>query len=214
MGNRERMTTRIREGFLDLSETKIIEGVRARMADGVPAEEILNECQDGISSVGDAFAEGRMFVADLVAAAAIFRKVVGVIMPDDEGRALEGDKGAVVIGTVKDDVHNIGKDLTSNLLRIAGYEVIDIGVDCAPEDFVRAVRKSGAKIVAMSCLLTSGYPSIINTIEALKEAGLRKRVKVIVGGAPLDEKAAGYCGADAYGSDARAAVAFAKNIYS
>ncbi|MDR1496556.1 MAG: cobalamin-dependent protein [Clostridiales Family XIII bacterium] len=199
------------KGFLDLSETEVIEEVKALVETGIPTEEILRKCQDGITAVGDAFGEGRMFVSDLMVSAAIFKKAVGLIMPD--ARMLAGDKGKVVIGTVKEDVHNIGKDLTSNLLRFAGYEVIDIGVDCSPEEFVKAVRKSGAKIVAMSCLLTSSYPFIIKTIEALKAAGLRRRVKIIVGGAPLDEKAADYCGADAYGANARSAVLFAKNIY-
>jgi methylmalonyl-CoA mutase cobalamin-binding domain/chain len=203
----------IKEGFLDLSESAVMSGIRARMDAGVPPEEILRECQDGITAVGDAFGEGRLFVSDLMIAASIFERAVGVVMPGGGEFVFNGDKGKVVIGTVKEDFHNIGKDLTSNMLRVAGYEVIDIGVNCAPEDFVKAARKSGAKIVALSCLLTSSYPFIIKTIEALKAAGLRGRVKVIVGGAPLDEKAADYCGADAYGSNARSAVPFAKKVY-
>jgi methylmalonyl-CoA mutase cobalamin-binding domain/chain len=154
-----------------------------------------------------------MFVSDLMVSASIFKKAVNILMPDGDSHMFVGDKGKIVIGTVKEDVHNIGKDLTSNLLKVSGYEVIDIGVDCAPEEFVKAIRESGAKIVALSCLLTSSYPFIIKTIEALKAAGLRRRVKVIVGGAPLDEKAADYCGADAYGANARSAVVFAKKIY-
>jgi methylmalonyl-CoA mutase cobalamin-binding domain/chain len=203
----------IKQGFLDLSETTVLDEVRARMKAKVPPEEILRECQDGITAVGDAFGEGRMFVSDLMISASIFKKAVRIIMPDDEPLVFRGDKGKVVIGTVKEDMHNIGKDLTSNMLRFAGYEVIDIGVDCSPEDFVKAAKNSGAKIVALSCLLTSSYPFIIKTIEALKTAGLRRRVKVIVGGAPLDEKAAEYCGADAYGPNARSAVSFARRIY-
>jgi methylmalonyl-CoA mutase cobalamin-binding domain/chain len=201
------------KGFLDLSETKVIGEVRAQIEDGVPTEEILRKCHDGITAVGDAFGEGRMFVSDLVVSASIFKKAVGILMPDGDMRMFTGGKGKVVIGTVKEDIHNIGKDLTTNMLKVAGYDVIDIGVDCAPEEFVNAAKESGAKIVALSCLLTSSYPFIIKTIEALKAAGLRRKVKVIVGGAPLDEKAADYCGADAYGANARSAVLFAKKIY-
>jgi methylmalonyl-CoA mutase cobalamin-binding domain/chain len=208
------ITDIIKKGFLDLSEDEVIGEVRAQMADGVPSESILLECQDGITSVGDAFGEGRMFVSDLMISASIFKKAVGIMMPDRDLSAFTGNKGKVVIGTVKEDFHNIGKDLTSNLLKASGYDVIDIGVDCSPEDFVKATKESGAKIVALSCLLTSSYPFIIKTIEALKSSGLRRKVKVIVGGAPLDEKAADYCGADAYGANARSAVSFAQKIYS
>ncbi|MDR3224994.1 MAG: cobalamin-dependent protein [Clostridiales Family XIII bacterium] len=205
---------KIQNGFLELSESTVLEEVTSLMAAGIPEEEIIRELQGGISAVGDAFGEGRMFVSDLMVSASIFRKAVNIIMPNRQSEALTGDKGTIVIGTVKEDVHNIGKDITSNLLRVAGYEVVDIGVDVPPPDFVKAVRKSGAKIVAMSCLLTSSYPFIINTIEVLKNAGLRGRVKIIVGGAPLDERAADYCGADAYGSNARAAVTFADTVYA
>jgi methylmalonyl-CoA mutase cobalamin-binding domain/chain len=204
----------IKQGFLDLSEADVLGEVKAQMEAGVPAEEILLECQDGITSVGDEFEQGRLFVSDLMASASIFEKAVSIVMPDGDARAPVGDKGTIVIGTVQGDVHNIGKDLTANLLKVSGYEVIDIGVDCAPESFVKAVRESGARIVALSCLLTSSYPYIIKTIEALNTAGLRRKVRVIVGGAPLDEKAADYCGADAYGKSAQSAVTFARSVYT
>jgi methanogenic corrinoid protein MtbC1 len=204
----------IRNGFLELSESDVLDEARAQREAGVPAEKIIRELQDGITAVGDAYGEGRMFVSDLVVSAAIFRKAVDVVLPQGEAEALPAGKGTIVIGTVKEDVHNIGKDITSNLLRYAGYEVVDVGVDVPPAEFVKAVRRSGARIVALSCLLTSSYPFIIKTIEALKASGLRGRVKVIVGGGPLDERAAEYCGADAYGVNGRAAVLFANKVYA
>jgi methanogenic corrinoid protein MtbC1 len=206
---------KIQNGFLELSERTVLDEVTSLMGAGIPDEEIIRALQGGITAVGDAFGEGRMFVSDLMVSASIFRKAVDIVMPNRQEEAFTGtgDKGTIVIGTVKEDVHNIGKDITSNLLRVAGYKVVDIGVDVPPPDFVKAVRKSGARIVAMSCLLTSSYPFIIKTIEVLKSSGLRSRVKIIVGGAPLDERAADYCGADAYGANARAAVTFADTVY-
>jgi len=204
---------KIQNGFLELSERTVLDEVTSLIEAGIPDEEIIRELQGGITAVGDAFGEGWMFVADLMVSASIFRKAVDIVMPNRQDEVFTGDKGTVVIGTVKEDVHNIGKDITSNLLRVAGYKVVDIGVDVPPPDFVKAVRKSGAKIVAMSCLLTSSYPFIIKTIEVLKSAGLRGRVKIIVGGAPLDAMAADYCGADAYGANARSAVTFADTVY-
>jgi methanogenic corrinoid protein MtbC1 len=206
--------SKIRNGFLELSESVVLDAVRVLKERAVPDEEIIHELQGGITAIGDAFGEGRMFVSDLVASTSIFRKAVDIIMPEHQSEVFSGDRGTVVIGTVKGDVHNIGKDITSNMLRVAGYEVIDVGVDAPPADFVKAVRKSGARMVAMSCLLTSSFPSIIKTIEVLQNTGFRSRVKIIVGGAPLDERMAEYCGADAYGPNAREAVSFADRIYS
>ncbi|MDR0520051.1 MAG: cobalamin-dependent protein [Clostridiales Family XIII bacterium] len=205
--------TKLIDGFLALSESDIMDGVKALKTAGASDEEIIRELQRGITAVGDAFGEGRMFVYDLVLSASMFRKAVKSIMPYNKPNLLDGGKGIVVIGTVKGDLHNIGKDITTNLLRCAGYKVIDVGVDVHSEDFVKAVRKSGTKILALSCLLTSCFPSIIDTVEALKNTGLRDRVKVIVGGGPLNEKAAKYCNADAYGSNAGVAVAYADSVY-
>jgi methanogenic corrinoid protein MtbC1 len=207
----------ITKGFLDLSESAVTAEVEAQLAAGVTAEEILLECQEGITAVGDAFEQGRLFVSDLMASASIFKKAVGIVTPAAGKGAVRlpvSGKGAIVIGTVQGDVHNIGKDLTANLLKVSGYDVVDIGGDCAPENFVKAARESSARIVALSCLLTSSYPYIIKTIEALNAAGLRRKTRVIVGGAPLDAKAAAYCGADAYGKSAQSAVTFARQVYT
>ncbi|MDR0518449.1 MAG: cobalamin-dependent protein [Clostridiales Family XIII bacterium] len=208
--------SRMQELFLGLSQSEILAEVRAQKESGATNEEIIRDLHGGIMAVDDAFGEGRMFVADLVVSAEIFRLAVDIIMPDSESGILTPikSKGKVVIGTAKDDLHDIGKGVTSSLLRAAGYEVIDIGVDASPSDFVDAARKSGARIMAISCLLTTCMPSIISTIEELKRTGLSSRVKTIVGGAPLSAKFAGYCGADAYGPHARDAVIFADSVYA
>jgi methanogenic corrinoid protein MtbC1 len=205
---------KIIESFLNLSEPTVMDEVRTRMETGVSSEDIIRSLQDGITAVGDAFGEGRMFVPDLMISASIFEKAIGLVMPDDYADRMRGQKGKIVIGTVKDDFHNIGKDLASKMLKCAGYKIIDVGVDVEPADFVGALKDSGAKALALSCLLTSSYAHIIKTIEAVKEAGIRSRVKIIVGGAPIDEKSAIYCGADAYGPTARSAVTFAEEVYS
>jgi 5-methyltetrahydrofolate--homocysteine methyltransferase len=118
--------------------------------------------------------------------------------------------GKVAIGTVKGDLHDIGKNLVAAMLEGGGFEIIDLGVNVSPEQFVSAVKDQGAHVVAMSALLTTTMPSMKNTIEALKQAGLRDHVKVLVGGAPITQKYATEIGADGYSESAPAAVTVAK----
>jgi len=125
-----------------------------------------------------------------------------------------GDKpvGRVAIGTVKGDLHDIGKNLVASLLEGGGFEVIDLGVNVPPEKFIETVREKQANIVAMSALLTTTMPAMKTTIDALKQAGVRNQVKVLVGGAPITEKYAEEIGADGYSENAVGAVALAKKV--
>jgi 5-methyltetrahydrofolate--homocysteine methyltransferase len=121
-------------------------------------------------------------------------------------------RGKVIVGTVKGDLHDIGKNLVAMMLEGAAFEIVDLGSDVTPEKFVEAVKTSGAKIVAMSALLTTTMPSMKITIDALKSAGLRDKVKVMVGGAPLTDQYAREIGADGYSPDASRAVALATSL--
>ncbi len=120
--------------------------------------------------------------------------------------------GKVVIGTVKGDLHDLGKNLVAAMLEGGGYEVIDIGVNADPEKFVTAVKESGARVVAMSALLTTTMPAMRTTIDALKQGGVRERIKVMIGGAPTSEKFAKEIGADGYSESAAGAVALARSL--
>jgi 5-methyltetrahydrofolate--homocysteine methyltransferase len=122
--------------------------------------------------------------------------------------------GKVAIGTVKGDLHDIGKNLVAMMLEGAGFEIIDLGTDVPPEKFVEAVRDQGAQILVMSALLTTTMPSMKNTIDALNTAGLRGQVKVMIGGAPVTQNYADQIGADGFSSDASRAVATAKGLVS
>ncbi|RLE87656.1 MAG: cobalamin-binding protein, partial [Thermoprotei archaeon] len=136
-----------------------------------------------------------------------------VLLPEIKKRGEASRKlGTVVIGTVRGDLHDIGKSIVATMLRAAGFEVIDLGVDVPPEKFVEAVKKYNADIVAMSALLTTTMLEMKNVIEALKQAGLRDRVKVIVGGAAVTEEFAKEIGADGYGEDAVKAVKICKEL--
>jgi 5-methyltetrahydrofolate--homocysteine methyltransferase len=122
--------------------------------------------------------------------------------------------GKVAVGTVKGDLHDIGKNLVAMMLEGAGFEIIDLGTDVPPEKFVEAVRDQGAQILALSALLTTTMPSMKNTIDALNTAGLRGQVKVMIGGAPVTQNYADQIGADGFSSDASRAVATAKGLVS
>jgi 5-methyltetrahydrofolate--homocysteine methyltransferase len=120
--------------------------------------------------------------------------------------------GKVVIGTARGDLHDIGKNLVASLLEGGGFEIVDLGTDVAPEKFVEAVRATGAGLVAISALLTTTMPGMKNTIEALRQAGIRDQVKVMVGGAPVTQQFAEQIGADGYGENASAAVSLARKL--
>ncbi len=166
---------------------------------------------DAKSEVGKRFECEEYFVPELLISARAMKGALELLRPLLAARGAE-PLGRVAIGTVKGDLHDIGKNLVGSLLEGGGFEVIDLGSDVAPEKFVAAVREKGANIVALSALLTVTMPSMKTTIEALRQAGVREGVKVIVGGAPVTEQYAREIGADGYGDNATAAVALARRL--
>lgn len=195
----------------DLQEEKVLNEVKARLEAGDDPLAIIEECRQGMQLVGERFEQKEYFVSDLVMSAAIFSQVTELIGPHLKKEATDG-KGKVVIGTVKGDIHDIGKNIVIAMLQCHGYEVIDLGVDVSPQKFVEAVKESGARVVGMSALLSAVFPSIKETVDAFVEAGLRDQVKIMIGGAPVDEKVREYAGADAVGKDAMAAVYLANEF--
>jgi 5-methyltetrahydrofolate--homocysteine methyltransferase len=180
------------------------------LAEGVDPLKLVNEYMvPAMDEVGRRFEANEYFVPELLISARAMKASLELIRPLLTAR---GDKpvGRVAIGTVKGDLHDIGKNLVSSLLEGGGFEVIDLGVNVSPEKFIATVNEKQANIVAMSALLTTTMPSMKTTIEALKQAGVRDKVKVLIGGAPITQKYADEIGADGYSENAVGAVALAK----
>lgn len=188
------------------------EKVQAALDAGIEAPVILNEGMiAAMAEVGRLFEEGEYFVPEMLIAARAMQAGLAILKPRLVDSGVEA-AGKVVIGTVKGDLHDIGKNLVAMMLEGAGFEVIDLGADVSPEKFVEATRTQGAQIVAMSALLTTTMPGMKTTIEALNAAGLRNQVKVMVGGAPVTQDYAKQIGADGFSTDASRAVSTAKAL--
>ncbi len=176
-----------------------------------PLELVTKYMVPAMDEAGRRFECEEFFVPELLLAARAMKGALELIRPLLIAKGAE-PAGRVVIGTVKGDLHDIGKNLVASMLEGGGFEVIDLGADVSPEKFVEAVRQRGANRVCLSALLTVTMPSMKTTIEALREAGVREKVKVLVGGAPVNEQFAREIGADGYGETATAAVHLARQM--
>jgi len=208
MGQFEPIFNAVLEG--DAAQTKA--GVEAAVASGAAAEAILKEgLIAAMGEVGRRFEAGDYFVPEMLIAARAMQSGLALLKPQLVAAGTTA-AGRVAIGTVKGDLHDIGKNLVAMMLEGSGYEIKDLGTDVAPEKFVAAVKADGVDIIALSALLTTTMPNMLATIEALKAAGLRDKVKVMIGGAPVTEAYAKQIGADGYSPDASAAVRLAKSL--
>lgn len=179
---------------------------------GTKVSDILNQgLIAGMDEVGEKFSKGQFFVPQMLRAAKTMQECVKLMQPFMKDADVIS-KGKVLIGTVKGDLHDIGKNLVSMMMEGAGFAITDLGVDVPPEKFTQKVQEVEPDIVAMSALLSTTMPSMPLTIEALQKAGVRDKVKVMIGGAPVTEKYAQEIKADAYASDAGAAVNKAKQL--
>jgi len=178
-----------------------------------PLAAIDNGLVPGLSFVGEEFGKGELFLPDMMLAARAMQKALAILEPELQAQATQRHVvGRVVIGTVKGDIHEIGKNLVGMMLSTSGFEVHDLGVDVAPDRFVEAAKEHNADIVGVSALLTTTMAGQRTVVEALRAAGLRENVKVIVGGAPASESWATEIGADGYSEDAIGAVALARRL--
>jgi 5-methyltetrahydrofolate--homocysteine methyltransferase len=206
-----RLLDEIYRAVLDGNRSAVTLGVRDALAEGLAPQEILAVMTRSMQTVGELFQKGEYFVPEMLVAARAMQHGTEVLRPHLVGT---GSKplGTVVAGTVRGDLHEMGKNLVCMLLECAGFRVLDVGMDVSPGDFVEAVRQNQPEIVALSALLTTTMPNMEVTIRALTEASLRQRVKVIVGGAPVTEAFAQGIGADGYARDASLAVDLAKRL--
>jgi methylmalonyl-CoA mutase cobalamin-binding domain/chain len=207
------MEKSLEQKVADLEEEEVLKLVQREIDLGKDPGDILSACQKGMEVVGERYSQGEYFVSDLMMAGEIFKEVSAMLSSRLAGKPVP-TKGKVVFGTVKGDIHDIGKDLVVGILRSVGYEVTDLGVDVSPERFVEAVREKMAPVLGLSGLLTIAFDSMKETIEALKNAGLRSQTKVMVGGGPVNDEVRKYTGADGWGNDAPAAVNLCKEWIS
>ena len=208
----ETILKEIYDGVMSGSAGEVPLKVKAALEAGLPPATILNEGMiAAMNTVGKLFEEGEFFVPEMLISARAMQAGLAVLKPN---LALADIKatGRVVAGTVKGDLHDIGKNLVCMLLEGAGFEVIDLGTDVTPDKFVEVIKEGRADLVALSALLTTTMPNMRATIEGLKAAGLRDKAKVMIGGAPVTQTYADQIGADGYAPDASRAVALAKSL--
>jgi len=194
----------------DLQEGEALRFVEESLAKGVDPKQLLDEAKEGMNIVGRRFSEGTYFIPDLMFSGEILKGVVKILQPHlKKGKEVER-KGKVIVGTVAGDIHDIGKDLVVFMLDVNGFEVLDLGIDVPVQKFVDAVKESGSRVVGLSGFLTLAFQSMKDTIDEIHKAGLRDKVKIMIGGGQVDEQVRKFTGADAYGKDAMEAVSLAE----
>lgn len=199
------MSDELTNAVADLEEERALALTRARLDAGNSALSILETCQQGMILVGERFQQGEYFVSELIMAGQIFKRIAKILEPQLMNAAV-ATRGQIVMGSVKGDIHDIGKNLVVLLLQSAGFQVHDLGVDVPPQKFIAALQETGATILGLSALLTTSFESMKRTVAAVEAAGLRPRVRVMIGGGPVNESVQKLTGADAWGASAQTAV--------
>jgi trimethylamine corrinoid protein len=190
----------------DLQEDETIALVKDLVKQGVDPLSILDDARLAMEAVGKRFEKCEYFIPDLMMAGEVLRGISDIVKPLLTGGQASQKKGKVLIGTVAGDIHDIGKDIVTFMLDVSGYDVLDIGIDVPVGVFVEKIKGFGPQVVGLSGFLTLAFDSMKKTVEALEEAGIRKNMKIMIGGGQMDEEIKKYVKADAYGKDAIAAV--------
>jgi len=204
------MAKDLTNSLADLKEDEVIAIVRERLDKNDDPLKILKEAGNGMEIVGKRFADSKYFIPDLVYSGEILKKINELVKPKLSGGGEAKKGGKVIIGTVAGDIHDIGKDIVVFMLDVSGFEVTDLGIDVPVQKFVDAIKETSAPVVGMSGFLTLAFDSMKQTVDAIKEAGLRDKVKVMIGGGQITDEVVNYTGADAFGKDAMAGVTLAK----
>lgn len=201
--NSEELTTLL----ADLKEAESLAFVEKGLEQGMDPFELLSAAKEAMKIVGERFSNSDYFIPDLVFSGEILKRIFEILGPhlknEEEGfRKL----GKVIVGTVEGDIHDIGKDLVIFMLDVSGFEVTDLGINVPVQRFMEAIQETGSTVVGLSGFLTLAFDSMKETVDAIKDAGLRERVKIMIGGGQIDERVRRFTGADAYGRDAVEAV--------
>ncbi|HZK25730.1 MAG TPA: cobalamin-dependent protein [Oscillospiraceae bacterium] len=205
------MREELLKSFVDMEEVEAVRIAKELVeTDGGPVA-VLETCKEAMEEVGRLFEAGEYFLSELIAAGDIFNQIMAFTLP----KLQQGDVssiGTMVLGTVQGDVHNIGKDIFKVMAEASGIKVIDIGIDVPHEQFVEAIKEHQPDIVGMCCLITLGVDSMKQTVEVIKEAGLRDGIKIIIGGGRVSEAVMEHVGADAWADDAARGVRLSKEL--
>ena len=197
----------------DLDEDVMVDTLEQVMAEGgADAQMAMEACQKGMDTVGSLFEEGEYFVGDLIYAGELMTKAVEILkdaLITDGGE--DTVKARMILCTVKDDLHDIGKNIVRSMLEAAGFEVLDLGIDVAPEKIVETAKAEGINIIGLSGVLTLAIDSMKDTIDAFKEAGMRDDVKIVIGGAPVNAEVCEQTGADAWASSPQTTIDYCKS---
>lgn len=205
------MTKELVEAITDMREEDALRLVKESLASGIDPLAILDDCREAMTMVGKRFEKGQAFIPDLIYAGEIMRQISDLVKPKLAQQTTTQKKlGRVVIGTVRGDIHDIGKDIVVFMLDVNGFEVKDLGVDVPASKFVDAVKEFQPQVVGLSGFLTLAFDSMKETVEAIQAAGLRDKVKIMIGGGQVNEDIRMYAGADGFGRDAVAGVSLAK----
>ena len=204
------MSDELFDAMVHMRENEALEITKKFLKAGADAFRILDTCTEAMENIGKRFEEGKYFLPELMLAGEMLKQISELVKPHMEGERVTEKKGRVLVGTVEGDIHDIGKDMVVFLLEVNGYEVLDIGIDAPPEKFVTGIKEFQPEVVGLSGLLTLAYDSMKNTVDAIREAGLRDQVKIMLGGGQISENIREFSGADAVGKDAMAGVTLAK----
>ena len=204
------MYERLAEAIVNMRETEAMDCAKELLDKGEDSLKIMEHCRKAVEIVGERFEKGEYFLPELMMAGHLLAEISNMVKPVlSKGLGIKRI-GKVLLGTVEGDVHDIGKNIVVFLLDANGFEVMDIGIDVPPEKFVAAIKEFDPHVVGLSGLLTLAFESMKKTVQAIEKAGLRDKVKIMIGGGQTSEKIKEYTGADAYGKDAMAGVLLAK----
>ena len=204
------MSEQLTNAVAELREDEAIQMVKDMVEKGEDPNMIFDSARKGMETVGKRFADGEYFLPELIYSGEIFKSISEIVKPIMQADSSGEKLAKVVVGTVAGDIHDIGKDIVVFMLDISGFEVYDLGVDVPVQSFVDKIKETGAPIVALSGFLTLAFDAMKDTVDAIASAGLRDKVKIMIGGGQIDDEIKKYAGVDAYGRDAMTAVALAK----
>jgi len=204
------MTESLIHALVEMQEAEALQKVKQLLDEGTDPMNILEACSKAMETVGKRFEQGEYFLPHLIMAGVMLKKISETIQPLIKEEKTEAGRGRVLMGTVRGDIHDIGKDMVIFLLEVNGFEVQDIGIDQHPDKFVEAIQNFQPDVVGMSGLLTLAFESMKETVQAVEDAGLRDKVRIMIGGGQVTEQVKDYTGADAYGPDALAGVRLTK----
>jgi trimethylamine corrinoid protein len=205
------MSEQLVNAIADMREEEALTMVKEELEGGADPLAILDAARKAMSVVGKRYEDGTYFLPELILSGEMLTQITEVLKPELAKLPEVQRHGKVLMGTVKGDIHDIGKNIVTFMLDVNGFDVLDLGVDVAPQEYVGAIQDFQPQVVGLSGFLTLAFDTMKETIEAIQAAGLRDQVKIMVGGGQMDDQVRAYTGADAYGRDAMAAVKLAKD---